>query len=103
MNKLKEHLCKKISDTITKLSRDGKIIRRTNNDVGVFIHDSNRSQLIKSLADKILEDREILDGVNIFDLERLIFDGLRISQNRISMQERAQIISNIILQSYEKE
>ncbi|MDP1688986.1 MAG: hypothetical protein Q8L47_02550 [bacterium] len=102
MVKFKEYLCKKLSDAFARIDKEGKLMRRLQNNKGVYILDSNRNQIIKILADGLLSENVLVNGVNPRDLERVIFESLRMTKNKINDQDRATAIVKLLQEHSER-
>ncbi len=96
MTEFKEYVCRKISDALSRIIDDGKLARKTFNNKGIFISNTNRGPFIKFIADTLLHDGEFLDKIDMIDLERTIFDVLLETQRKASMQERAAAIAKAL-------
>lgn len=94
---IKERICKKISDTLVEIVRDGKLAKPISGSPGIFIPDNTKSQLIGFLADELIAEKEILDAISQSDLERAIFDALIAARNKQSMQDQAAYAAKLIL------
>lgn len=94
---IKEKICKRISDVLAEIVKEGKLARLTNNGYGIFIHNYNRSQFIKVLAEELLIEKEVLDAISINDLEHILFNTLFQTRNKSNIQDQAAYAAKLLL------
>lgn len=92
---VKEQICKRISETLTAIVKEGKLAMRIYN--GFFVPDDKRSQFIKVHAEELVAEKEILDAISASDLERIIFDALVMTRNKLSIQDQASAAAKLML------
>ena len=94
---IRERICKKISNVLAEIVREGKLAKATIRNSGIFIPDNTRSQFISAISEELLVEKEILDAIGTGDLEHIVFDALWLTRNKQNIQDRATFAAKLIL------